>query len=420
MNILTLFNGGGGVIDALEAADIPIDTIYSSEFDDTKNALFHRRYGGKYNIVDFGDVKNVSKDKIKDKIDFCIAGSPCQDNSSLGNASGTRNFLDGDKSSLFWEVPRILKEINPTYAMLENVRGLPPLALRALQEVMPDMNRYNVDSKYHGPIKRNRVYLTNIPLKDVYKNEWKKTKTGYLYAPSDPTDYEALGQYIFSSSLREGETLDDVKKRFKEEGLPDDKELWRLTKKFGSTVPAGYGNLQAYEKSLANEFKLNFGSGPVLVKPDSSGNFYYHPEGEFIDDPDLNVHQRYYRSRKDGSIRDINGTLIKQDNTSMPVDTPMIARPLTDSELEITHGYPVGSLQNLYKTDHAYTNAYGERVVGPVAATIGDGFNLETMKFLLRGMLDDDKTVSDERLKLLVANSFKKRNNHLKVKSRFD
>lgn len=78
----------------------------------------------------------------------------------------------------------------------------------------------------------------------------------------------------------------------------------------------------------------------------------------------------------------------------MPVDTPMIARPLTDSELEVTHGYPVGSLQHLYNTNHAY----GERVVGPVAATIGDGFNLETMKFLLRGMLDDDKTVSDERL----------------------
>lgn len=93
---------------------------------------------------------------------------------------------------------------------------------------------------------------------------------------------------------------------------------------------------------------------------------------------------------------------------------------MTDSELEVTHGYPVGSLQNLYSSDHAYKNAYGERVVGPVAATIGDGFNLETMKFLLRGMLDDDKIVSDERLKLLVANSFKKRNNHLKIKSRFD
>lgn len=418
MNVLTLFNGGGGVIDALEAANIPIDTIYSSEFDDTKNALFHKRFDDKYNIVDLGDVRNVGK--INDNIDFCIAGSPCQNNSSMGNAAGTRSYLEGDKSSLFWEVPRILKEVNPKYAMLENVRGLPPLALRALREVMPDINRYNVDSRHHSPIRRNRVYLTNIPLKDIYKDEWKKAKTGYLYAPSDPTDYEALGQYIFNNSLKEGETLDDLKKRFKEEGLPDDDELWRLTKKYGGTVTAGYGNIQSNKNSLANEFKFNFGSGPVLVKPDSSGNFYYHPEGDFIEDPDLNVHQRYYRSKKDGNVRDRKMNLIKQDNTSMPADTPMIARPLTDSELEVTHGYPVGSLQNLYNTDHAYTNAYGERVVGPVAATVGDGFNLETMKFLLRGMLDDDKIVSDERLKLLVANSFKKRNNHLKVKSRFD
>lgn len=418
MNVLTLFNGGGGVIDALEAAGIPIDNIYSSEFDDTKNALFHKRYGDKYNIVDLGDVRNVGK--INDNIDFCIAGSPCQNNSSMGNAAGTRSYLEGDKSSLFWEVPRILNEVKPKYAMLENVRGLPPLALRALREVMPDINRYNVNSSHHSPINRNRVYLTNIPLKDIYKGEWKKTNTGYLYTPSDPTDYEALGQYIFNNSLKEGETLDDLKKRFKEEGLPDDEELWKLTRKYGGTVTAGYGNLQSNKNSLANEFSLNFGSGPVLVKPESSGNFYYHPEGDFIDDPDLNVHQRYYKSKRDGSIKDRKGNLIKPHNTSMPADTPMIARPLTDSELEVTHGYPVGSLQNLYSSDHAYKNAYGERVVGPVAATIGDGFNLETMKFLLRGMLDDDKIVSDERLKLLVANSFKKRNNHLKIKSRFD
>lgn len=417
MNILTLFNGGGGVIDALEAADIPIDTIYSSEFDDTKNALFHKRFGDKYNIVDLGDVRGVN---VKDNIDFCIAGSPCQNNSSLGNAAGTRSYLEGDKSSLFWEVPRILSEVNPKYAMLENVRGLPPLALRALREVMPDINRYNVDSRYHSPIRRNRVYLTNIPLKDIYKNDWKKTNTGYLYAPSDPVDYEALGQYIFNNSLKEGETLDDLKKRFKEEGLPNDDDLWRLTRTYGSTVTAGYGRKQSDKNQLADEFKLNFGTGPVLVKPDSSGDFYYHPEGDFIDDPDLNIHQRYYRSKKDNVIRDRKGNLIKQNNTRMPADTPMIGRPLTDSELEITHGYPVGSLQNLYDSDHAYTNAYGERVVGPVAATVGDGFNLETMKFLLRGMLDDDKIVSDERLKLQIANSFKKRNNHLKIKSRFD
>ena len=140
MNVLTLFNGGGGVIDALEAANIPIDTIYSSEFDDTKNALFHKRFGDKYNIVDLGDVRGVGKDKIKGNIDFCIAGSPCQNNSSLGNVAGTRSYLEGDKSSLFWEVPRILKETNPTYVMREPVRGLPPLALRAPQEVMPDMS----------------------------------------------------------------------------------------------------------------------------------------------------------------------------------------------------------------------------------------------------------------------------------------
>ena len=179
--------------------------------------------------------------------------------------------------------------------------------------------------------------------------------------------------------------------------------MWKLTRKYGGTVTAGYGNLQSNKNALAREFNLRFGSGPVLVKPESSGNFYYHPEGDFIDDPDLNVHQRYYKSKKDGSIKDRKGNLIKQGNTSMPVDTPMIARPLTDSELEVTHGYPVGSLQNLYSSDHAYKNAYGERVVGPVAATIGDGFNLETMKFLLRGMLDDDKIVSDERVRMFLS-----------------
>ena len=54
------------------------------------------------------------------KIDLLIGGSPCQNFSSAN--LNYRDGLEGDKSCLFFEYLRILKEVKPKYFLLENVK----------------------------------------------------------------------------------------------------------------------------------------------------------------------------------------------------------------------------------------------------------------------------------------------------------
>ena len=62
---------------------------------------------------------------IDGKPDIIIGGSPCQNFSVLRATSGNGNVVDGlkgDKSKLFYEYLRLLREINPKYFLLENVK----------------------------------------------------------------------------------------------------------------------------------------------------------------------------------------------------------------------------------------------------------------------------------------------------------
>src|SRR4028119_1579303 len=53
------------------------------------------------------------------QFDCIIGGSPCQDLSGCGKKQG----LDGDQSSLWWEMLRIIDECKPAFIGWENVEG---------------------------------------------------------------------------------------------------------------------------------------------------------------------------------------------------------------------------------------------------------------------------------------------------------
>lgn len=96
------------------------------------------------------------------KPDIIIGGSPCQNFSILRASS---NFvidgLKGDKSKLFYEYLRLLREINPQYFLLENVR--------MKREMKEELDNYlhikgmMIDSRLVSYQTRARYYWTNIP-----------------------------------------------------------------------------------------------------------------------------------------------------------------------------------------------------------------------------------------------------------------
>ena len=98
------------------------------------------------------------------KPDIIIGGSPCQNFSSLRVTSGNGNIIDGlegDKSVLFYEYLRLLKEINPTYFLLENVR-MHKDSKKELDNYL-GVNGILIDSKLVSFQTRARYYWTNIP-----------------------------------------------------------------------------------------------------------------------------------------------------------------------------------------------------------------------------------------------------------------
>lgn len=118
MKILSLFDGISCARVALERAGIPVEVYYASEVDKYAMQISAKNYP---DIVQVGSVVGLDTTQFKD-VDLMVGGSPCQD---LSIAKKDRKGLDGERSGLFWEYVRILKEVKPKYFILENVNSMP-------------------------------------------------------------------------------------------------------------------------------------------------------------------------------------------------------------------------------------------------------------------------------------------------------
>lgn len=116
MNVLSLFDGISCARLALDRAGIPVETYYACEIDKHAIAVSTKNYP---DIVRLGDVRTAT---LPPSVDLLIGGSPCQD---LSIAKHDRKGLEGDRSGLFWEYVRILKETQPLFFILENVASMP-------------------------------------------------------------------------------------------------------------------------------------------------------------------------------------------------------------------------------------------------------------------------------------------------------
>lgn len=130
ITVLSLFDGISCGRIALERADIKVDKYYASEIKKIAIETTMLHYP---DTVQIGDVTKVryengvlyteKGDFNVRKIDLLIGGSPCQDFSILRAASGLAiTGLGGMKSRLFYEYLRLLREVNPRFFLLENVK----------------------------------------------------------------------------------------------------------------------------------------------------------------------------------------------------------------------------------------------------------------------------------------------------------
>ena len=160
MRFISLFAGVGGFDLGFERAGH--ECVLQVEKDQHCLEVLRRRWP---NVPKMEDVRDVTKQSAPD-VDMVIGGFPCQDVS----LAGTRKGLDGgrSRSGLWFEFHRILRELRPRIAVIENVPGLFSsnggrdfaTILRGLSEQRYLSAWRVLDAQYFGvPQRRRRVFF---------------------------------------------------------------------------------------------------------------------------------------------------------------------------------------------------------------------------------------------------------------------
>ena len=152
LNVLSLFDGMSCGQIALERAGIKVNKYYAAEIDKHAITVTMANYP---NTIQLGDVTKVFA-KDLEQIDLIIGGSPCQGFSFAGKGL---NFED-PRSKLFFEFVRLIKECNPKWFFLENVRMKKEheLVISQYLKVAP----IEINSALLSAQNRQRLYWTNI------------------------------------------------------------------------------------------------------------------------------------------------------------------------------------------------------------------------------------------------------------------
>ena len=160
MNELALFAGAGGGI--LGGHLLGWRTVAAVEIEDyPRRVLLQRQADGllpRFPIWD--DICTFQGQPWAGKVDIITGGFPCQDISAVGKGDG----LDGQRSGLWKEMARVIREVGPRFVFVENS---PMLTSRGLGTVLGDLASMGFDARW-GVLgadfagldhKRNRIWI---------------------------------------------------------------------------------------------------------------------------------------------------------------------------------------------------------------------------------------------------------------------
>ena len=159
LKVLDLFSGIGGFSLGLERTG-GFETVAFCEIDKHAQKVLKKHWP---KVPIFEDVIELKGKDLKD-IDVICGGFPCQDISVAGKQKG----LEGERSGLWTEFKRLIKEIKPRYAIIENVANL---RSKGLNQVLKDLWEIGYASEWHlisasavgAPHLRERIWIIAYP-----------------------------------------------------------------------------------------------------------------------------------------------------------------------------------------------------------------------------------------------------------------
>lgn len=202
LSVLSLFDGISIAQLALQQLNIPIANYYASEIDNNAIKVTQHHFPS---CTQLGCIKQVDGTSLP-PMDLLVAGSPCQDLSSLRK---DRKGLDGDKSSLFFHALRLLEETKPRYFLFENVGSMSRNDKNRLDELL-GVEGISINSNLVSAQNRHRIYWTNIPitiptnrniaLEAILENGYSdRTKSNCVLTKNVPHTKNGLIRYLTKS-----------------------------------------------------------------------------------------------------------------------------------------------------------------------------------------------------------------------------
>lgn len=157
----SLFAGIGGIDLGFERAGL--ECKWQVEIDDYATRVLAKHWP---NVRRHNDVRTWPQPGT-DRVDVIAGGFPCQDISYAGKGAG----LAGERSGLFFEAIRVVREVGPRFVVLENVAAL---LTRGMDQVLGTLASIGFDAEWHcipaaavgAPHIRDRVFIL------AYSNEF--------------------------------------------------------------------------------------------------------------------------------------------------------------------------------------------------------------------------------------------------------
>lgn len=176
-----LFAGGGGLALGMEKAGFRHVLLNEFEHNACDTLRLNRP---NWNVIE-GDIHDIDFTPYRNKIDFLSGGFPCQAFSYAGKRLG----FEETRGTLFFELARAVKEIQPKVFLCENVRGLfehdKGRTLQTIKDVIAELDYTLIEPRilraiqYDVPQKRERLILIAIrnDIAPFVKYEWPDVST---------------------------------------------------------------------------------------------------------------------------------------------------------------------------------------------------------------------------------------------------
>lgn len=188
LNELALFAGGGGGI--LGGKLLGWKCVCAVEYEPSARRMLAARQddGCLDPFPIWDDVRTFDGKPWRGLVDVVSGGFPCQDISAAGKGAG----LDGERSGLWSEMSRIIGEVRPRFALVENS---PVLTSRGLGTVLGDLAAMGYDARWGvlgaidagAPHKRERIWIVA---------ESRSAGTGSLMGATGDADGRAGGEHV--------------------------------------------------------------------------------------------------------------------------------------------------------------------------------------------------------------------------------